>query len=39
MTPNEVHSSGAYGKSVALPDPFGFSIDTAEWPPYAPEPQ
>ena len=35
----EVLSIGAYGKQIVLPEPFGFSIETAEWPPYAPEPQ
>lgn len=35
----EVHSTGAYGKQIMLPEPFGFSIETAEWPSYAPEPQ
>lgn len=35
----EVHSIGAYGKQIVLPEPFGFSIETAEWPPYVPEPQ
>ncbi|MBS2963654.1 Uma2 family endonuclease [Actinocrinis puniceicyclus] len=33
----EVHSTGAYGKPIVLPEPFGFSIDTTQWPPYPPE--
>jgi Uma2 family endonuclease len=34
----EVHSSGAYGEPILLPEPFGFTIETADWPPYEPEP-
>jgi Uma2 family endonuclease len=33
----QIHSTGYYGESgapIALPDPFGFSIPTDQWPPY-----
>ncbi|MGH3025841.1 MAG: Uma2 family endonuclease [Gaiellaceae bacterium] len=35
----EVHSTGAYGKPILLPEPFGFAVETAEWPSFAAEPR
>lgn len=34
----KIHSSGRYGEDgdpIVLPEPFGFSIPTADWPPYS----
>jgi hypothetical protein len=29
---------GEYGEPIELPEPFGFSVETADWPPYTREP-
>jgi Uma2 family endonuclease len=33
----QVHSTGAYGDPIKLPNPFGFTLRTDEWPPYRPD--
>lgn len=35
----DIHSTGSYGAPIDLPEPFGFSLPTDEWPPYTPEPR
>lgn len=34
----DIHSTGGYGKPILLPEPFGFTINTSDWPPFVPEP-
>lgn len=33
----QLHSSGRYGETIKLPEPFGFELPTDEWLPYSDE--
>lgn len=33
----QIHSTGQYGVPIKLPEPFGFELQTDQWPPYGDE--